>query len=117
MEISLASLNSSALVAGWSYPTWDREGLTVAYNITCSDNTSIVSTSVLNGTSNGGGIEQIFDLSTATGYECCVTVLTVNGNGPPSCSSMPAVTTAATTIGKRHIYSKDQFTNPCIVLL
>lgn len=72
-------------MVNWSSPRWDTERLTTAYDLTCTDGLSTVSRTVLNGTGGGGDIEEVFDLSTGRGYECCITVLTLNGNGPPSC--------------------------------
>lgn len=48
---------------------------------------------------------QIVDLSTGQGYECCITVLTLNGNGPPSCFRMAELEMDMTTTHQAEVTS------------
>ena len=72
------------LLAEWSHPEWDRENLIVAYNITCS-NDMVDSSVLLNDTAPGQNVQLSLNLNTEGEYECCVIVITSNGNGLPSC--------------------------------
>ena len=92
VNMSVITINSSVLMAQWNYPYWDTERLINAYNITCFNNETIVNDTVLNRTMLELG-ERTFNLNTEEGYQCCITVLTLNGNGPQSCISVPPIIT------------------------
>ncbi len=92
-------MDSSSLMAMWHYPVWDSEKLTLSYNVTCSNGTAAITAIVLNNTNSVASdtiSEQLAGLDTDSGYECCVTVRTLNGDGPPSCTVVPERVTTVT---------------------
>ena len=99
VDMHLTTINSSALLAEWRHPEWDRENLIVAYNITCSnDKLGVNSSTLLNDTAPGQNVQLSLNLNTEGGYECCIIVITSNGNGLPSCiNNLPEVTTTGLT--------------------
>ena len=99
VNLTLVTMDSSTFMAEWRYPVWDTEKLISSYNITCSNGTTAVSTIVLNDTdsrSTGTITQLLTGLNTDKGYECCVKVRTLNGDGPPSCTE--GITTITTTM-------------------
>ena len=83
---------------------WDTEGLTTAYDIVCTSQLSSVSAMVQN-----GSLEHTIGLDTEQGYECCITVRTLNGNGPSSCTSVAEVTITQQLTGEYIVHHCSYF--------
>ena len=82
MNPSLLTLSANTLLVEWSYPKWDVNNLTYAYNITCFNRDASVNHVLWSNEATQLSVE----LQTVDGYECCIAVLTLNGAGPQSCA-------------------------------
>lgn len=118
VNVTLATINSSALVAEWSHPEWRSNSLVFAYNFTCSNHIEgITETTLLSSNKFERNVQLNLNLSTVGGYECCVTVWTLIGNGPQSCTygsphiTSPPITTAIQTTEYGDFTFADEYNN------
>lgn len=95
VNISLTTVNSSALVIAWAYPEWDTGRMTVSYDITCSRDDSNATAS-LNLVVSAVENDTLLSLNTSEGYTCCAAVVTQAGLGEVSCSLVEPVPVTTT---------------------